>query len=92
MGIWIEFRCENRSNPSAAGSSRGRCESHNNNGPMEMARETNDDVLDALRYLGNEARKGGWKRTRYGWICAHCASQPTVLTELKASWEESGDE
>ena len=92
MGIWLEFRCENRSNPSASGNLSDRCQSHDNSGPTEMAYETREGVLDALRCLGDEARHVGWKRTRYGWICAFCARQPDAMTELKVASVDSDSE
>lgn len=72
MATWIEFRCENRTEPSSEG--RGlkvgdRCLSHDNAGPMEMAGDTKASILDTVRELEAEARKDGWKKTREGWVC-----------------------
>jgi hypothetical protein len=41
---------------------------------MEMAADDQRSVLSALRWIFREAKDGGWKRTRDGWICPHCAS------------------
>jgi hypothetical protein len=87
MGIWIEFRCENRSNPSSfakPGAYRDRCWSNDNAGPMEMANETQADVIETLKYLMKTARETGWVKTKFGWICPYCAQQPTVYLELAA--------
>lgn len=94
MGIWIEFRCENRVNPSSWGEKRTgkQCESHDNNGPMELAGDTQESVRRTVHYLTEDALKAGWRRTRYGWICKFCASQPTVMDELKADAESTGQE
>lgn len=75
MGTWIEIRCENRSEPSAEG--RGikvgdRCYSHDNSGPMDMASDTRASVAETLRFLNEDARESGWKKTREGWICPFC--------------------
>ncbi len=58
MGIWIEFRCENRGNESAkAVDGLGKCcESHSNSGPMMQAGDTQADVLEVLRYLARYAK------------------------------------
>lgn len=75
MGTWIEFRCENRTEPTADG--RGlnvgdRCLSHDNIGPMEMACDTNTSILETVSELTAEARNDGWKKTRGGWVCPFC--------------------
>jgi hypothetical protein len=88
MGTWIEFRCENRTNPSSWGADGrggdGKCESHDNNGPMELARDTRKSVLHVLRLIEKDARANGWTKTKYGWICAFCAAQPSAMDELEA--------
>jgi len=78
MGIWIEFRCENREQPSAKAKNGigPRCESHDNNGPMELAGDTQTDVVETLRFLTGFAKeKCGWVKTKDGWICEYCAKQ-----------------
>jgi hypothetical protein len=91
MAVWMEFRCEGRCDPGAAGSGWGeaaafRCQSSGNNGPMGMAHDTVESVRRVLRELGEEARKDGWKRLTEGWTCPQCiarrAAQATpTLTE-----------
>lgn len=91
MGIWIEMRCENRSNPSSEGkpgSFDKRCWSHDNAGPMEMANDTQASVIETLRDMESKAHTEGWEKTKYGWICPHCAVQPTVRDELAAEAAE----
>lgn len=76
MGIWIEYRCENLSEPSAEGNHLRRCASLDNSGPMRMtATDTRAAVLDALQELDAEAHRIGWKKSRTGWVCAFCAGQ-----------------
>lgn len=75
MATWIEFRCENRTEPSSEG--RGinvgdRCLSHDNVGPMDTANDSRVSILETIRFLEKEARDGGWKKTREGWICPFC--------------------
>lgn len=86
MGIWIEFRCENRTNESSRGLGllNQQCESRENAGPMDMAKDTQESVLKTLQLLSKEAAELGWKKTKYGWICAFCAAQPNTMAELKA--------
>lgn len=91
MGIWIELRCENRSNPSAEGiAGSRRCCSHDNAGPMEMASDTRASVVETLREIEANARATGWEKTKYGWICPHCCAQPTVRSDLAAETAEHG--
>jgi len=73
MGTWIEFRCENREEPTAEGSEHDCCLSHNNAGPMEMAEDTRVDLIATVRQLEREAREAGWIRTNEGWVCPYCA-------------------
>lgn len=76
MGIWIELRCEGRGDNPRGGEevrSGSRCLSHANAGPMGLARDTRESALATIKLLENEARTSGWKRTRNGWACPHCA-------------------
>lgn len=75
MGTWIEYRCENRTEPSAEGPGikiGDRCLSSDNAGPMAMADDTRASVLEVIRELDEEALESGWKKTRSGWICPFC--------------------
>lgn len=76
MGIWIEYRCENRTNDSSGESLREmhRCWSHDNRGPMDMAEDNRARVAEVLTALDDEARSLGWKKTREGWICPFCVN------------------
>lgn len=66
MATWIEFRCEKR-----GGDNQG-CLSDKNDGPMEMACDTNASVLEVMALLRSVAKKEGWKRTSDGWVCPNC--------------------
>lgn len=75
MGTWIEFRCENRGEPSADGHGEHhgqRCYSHINSGPMEIAEDTHASVLATLRKMAKQAREEGWVKTPDGWVCPFC--------------------
>lgn len=76
MGIWIEYRCENRFNASSGDRlpENKRCLSHDNRGPMEMADDTRASVVEVLRSLDDDARRNGWEKTREGWICPFCTT------------------
>ncbi|MNJ50795.1 hypothetical protein D3C77_460820 [compost metagenome] len=76
MGIWIEYRCENRTEESSGDSlpEMERCWSHDNRGPMEMASDNRAGVVAVLKALDEEARHLGWKKTREGWICPFCVN------------------
>ncbi len=77
MGTWIELRCEARTQSFAGtpaeGEFRARCLSYHNEGPQDMALDTNADVLQVLQQLAREAKDSGWKKTRVGWVCPACA-------------------
>ncbi|MBY4887755.1 hypothetical protein K5Y32_07385 [Pantoea sp. DY-15] len=70
MAIWIEFRCELRSEGIEDQSKR--CLSDDNIGPMEMAGDTQKSVNETISMLGEIAKKEGWVRTRDGWVCPNC--------------------
>lgn len=76
MGTWIELRCE-KHGPATGFGLDDRCYSDTNHGPMGMAADTRKSVADTLKDLEQEARRGGWKRTRFGWVCPHCAALPS---------------
>lgn len=83
MSTWIEFRCENRTEPSAEGPGLkvgDRCLPNDNAGPMAMALDTRASILGVLSELDAEARQEGWKKTREGWICPFCVS---VMNSVK---------
>lgn len=77
MGIWMEIRCEARTQDfaeqMAKGVSRARCWSHQNAGPMDMASDTQASVLDVLRGMERDAKQAGWVKTKAGWVCPDCA-------------------
>ena len=76
MGTWIEFRCEKRGGRTGYLETE-RCWSDTNSGPMEMAEDTRASVIETLRLLEKQARSSGWKKTKEGWICPHCAELPS---------------
>jgi hypothetical protein len=69
MSTWIEMRCEDRG--TTASRKRG-CLSDVNDGPMGMAGDTQDSVLQTLRSLHAKATEQGWKRMQQGWVCPRC--------------------
>lgn len=75
MGFWIEIRCEDRSAKwsDGKGYSPERCWSHDNEGPMQEASDTQASVINAYRDLEMEARALGWVKYRSGWVCPYCA-------------------
>jgi hypothetical protein len=70
MGIWMEVRCEARTQDFA---DKAKCWSHENTGPMEMANDTQTSVIDTLRELTRDAKRGGWVKMKAGWVCPDCA-------------------
>lgn len=87
--IWMEFRCENRTNPDRPQAQFGpRCWSDTNTGPMDgTGADTQADVLATYRDLCNDAIKAGWKRRKDGWTCPDCVKalathQPAISTDI----------
>lgn len=72
MGTWIEIRCEKGYTPSGYLESQ-KCHSAINHGPMGMARDDQQSILDLVRRLTRRAIDSGWVRKRCGWVCPHCA-------------------
>lgn len=70
MSVWMELRCERRTRAGTG------CWSNVNAGPMEMAADDQRSVIAVTRLLFAEARAGGWKRTKDGWVCPNCAAAP----------------
>ena len=54
-----------------------RCYSLDNIGPMDMAEDNRASLLETMRFLEQEARGDGWKKTKDGWVCPFCAKHPT---------------
>lgn len=73
MGIWIELRCDAREQPTGY-APKERCFSAVNDGPSGMVDHRVASALSLLRRLEKDAKALGWKKTREGWVCPHCAS------------------
>lgn len=78
MAIWMEIRCEGRGE---GRSGKDACWSDENSGPMGGADETQQGVINCLKFLANEALQSNWVRRKNGFYCPACA-------KLKA-WELS---
>ncbi len=70
MATWIDFRCEDRG---TSENNAGECWSDSNSGPMGMAGDTNESILQLMAILRAEAKESGWVRKARGWICPECA-------------------
>lgn len=78
MAIWIEFRCEARTEDfamdSPPGSTESRCWSNAGyGGPQDLTGETQADVVATYRRLEKDAKATGWWKTKAGWVCPGCA-------------------
>jgi hypothetical protein len=79
MAIWMELRCE------TLGAS-AQCLSLSNNGPHGFAlSDTQRGVTNELYRLGEQGKKGGWKRTRHGWVCPACSANKACTVAVYAS-------
>lgn len=74
MATWLELRCEMREETFADGDYDGRCWSHDNRGPMDMADDNRASLLETIRAMEEAGRSIGWKKTREGWVCPFCVS------------------
>lgn len=66
MSIWLEIRCERRTNPG--------CFSDANHGPMQLSSDDNASVLSSVRDMRKDAKGAGWKKLREGLVCPACFS------------------
>jgi hypothetical protein len=65
--IWIELRCERRSEGD------NRCLSDDNEGPMRGALDSVKDATATLRSIEFDAKQSGWKKVRgEGWVRPNC--------------------
>lgn len=72
MAIWLEVRCEGRSDGRSE-FGKFRCWSDDNNGPGVMSDETQRGVISAVTELSNDCISAGWKKIRgEGWVCPAC--------------------
>jgi len=76
MPVWMEIRCENNGNESAAGDGITRCYSYDNAGPMGMTGDTKASVSAMLDELAKDAKSTGWVKRKGDWYCPHCAKLP----------------
>lgn len=74
--IYMELRCEDRSEPYADVEIRGeRCWSHDNYGCAQFASDTLSDGFIGIQQLFVEATECGWEQIKdHGWVCPHCIS------------------
>lgn len=77
MAIWVELRCERRGEGRA--SWQNPCWSDDNNGPGELADDTQQGIRYVYQLLTEEAKKAGWKLIRgEGWVCPNCQENSHV--------------
>jgi len=73
MGYWIEIHCDIKSfGPPGELHLNGWCSNESTSYPMGMAKSTRASYFKALKYLTEQAKGWGWKKTREGWICPNC--------------------
>ena len=74
MSFWIELHCDVMApNDGKVIRDWPPCHTHNNNNPGVACRTLGpgQKILKAL------ARERGWCKTRRGWECPYCQTQPT---------------
>lgn len=69
MSVWMELRCASRGLDIPR---TQQCWSDKNTGPMDLAADDRRSVSMVASQLFHEAKEGGWKRTREGWVCPNC--------------------
>lgn len=77
MSIWMELRCEGRSEGRSA--SDNPCYSDDNSGPMLMAADTKSAASLVAGELFQVAKQNGWERRKEGWICPGCVANEKGL-------------
>jgi len=68
----MEVRCENRSEENAYTGYDNACWSHENQGSMEMAADTQASVKTVFKSIEKDSLKNGWKKIKGEWFCPHC--------------------
>ncbi|HLN23865.1 MAG TPA: hypothetical protein VK558_07775 [Patescibacteria group bacterium] len=71
MAVWMEIRCDYRSEHKIIFPDEP-CWSDENNGPMEMAGNTQQSAIRNHRFLARDAKKAGWAFKNGEWICPTC--------------------
>jgi len=70
--MWIEMRCDKRTETSAEGQAGLRCYSHDNEGPMGECSDNRKSIASLVRDLEEEGRNTGWKKIKGDWVCPFC--------------------
>lgn len=71
MAIWMEIRCDYRSEHKIVYPDES-CWSDENSGPMDMTGNTQRHVAANQRWLVNDAKSAGWVFKNGEWICPAC--------------------
>lgn len=72
MGVWIELRCERRGEGRSE-FSEDRCWSDDNEGPGELAGDSQKSIAATFSNITKDAASSGWKHVRgEGWVCPCC--------------------
>lgn len=77
MSVWIELRCEARTQDFAGGGWENHvkvnCWSFDNEGLGRLSFETKADVAYVYSLIKKDAQRHGWKLVkRIGWVCPYC--------------------
>ncbi len=76
MAWWIELQCD-------VANADAPCRDHIHDIPGILVRPTRMAAAAGMRYLEDEARQLGYKRTAQGWVCRNCRT-------AAARWMECG--
>ena len=73
MSIWVEIRCDVRSDKSFwKNNELERCWNDDNATPMNMADNTQKSVNSLIKSLNKIAIKAGWVKINSEWQCPFC--------------------
>lgn len=78
MAFWIEIHCDARETTDLG---EPNCVTVNADNPGILVDSQNKHILKGANTLRENARKKGWKRTKYGWACHVCSTRRRVKHE-----------
>ena len=82
MAYWLEIICDvRRSGRNEFG--ENTCFSAKNANPGGLSGNLASERAASFRVIASEARQGGWRKTRAGWVCPAGARTAAAETEAK---------
>ena len=75
MSVWIELHCDALDMEATTATGELACWTHRNANEGALSENSLEHVRATVRHITERAKANGWKRTRTGWCCPHCATR-----------------